>query len=307
MEIDRRLDMYAARQYGVVTRSQAYGVGMSDTMIAARLDAGRWIRLASGVYAYASAPPKWERQMAAAVLSRPRAFVAGRSAAYLHGFSGYRRTRPEILVPTEGNARSPLARVIRDSHYEEVATTRVAGFEATTVAETIWTLARSTTNDQLARLIDSQLSARRIRVDAFDPILARIDGERRPGAPRLREVLADRRLDAYQPPTSELETHLYPLLDSPGIPPYTRQCPMRLDDHIRAVLDAYIPLWRIIVEADGRRWHTRQADFERDRRRDNAAAAQGLLVIRFTYKMLVEDPAYCLTTLLDAGRSRVAI
>lgn len=44
-------------------------------------------------------------------------------------------------------------------------------------------------------------------------------------------------------------------------------------------VDAYIPRWRLTIEADGRRWHTRKADFERDRRRDNAAAAHGLVVL----------------------------
>lgn len=307
MEFDRRMDAYAARQYGVVSRSQAHAVGMTDAMISSRLDAGRWIRLCSGVYAYASAPPKWERQVTAAVLSRPRAYVAGRSAAYLHGFGGYRRGRPEILVPASGNARSPLARVVRESHFDEVSTNRLSGFETTTPAETIWTLARSLAAEQLEKLVDSQLAARKVAVNDFDPILQRIEDERRPGGPRLRAALADRRMDAYQPPTSELESHLYPLLDSPGIPPYTRQCPIRLDDRIQAVLDAYIPQWRLIVEADGRRWHTRQSDFERDRRRDNAAVVMGLHVVRFSYRMLVNERAYCLRTLLEAGRSRVAL
>jgi very-short-patch-repair endonuclease len=63
----------------------------------------------------------------------------------------------------------------------------------------------------------------------------------------------------------------------------------------------------MIVEADGRRWHTRQADFERDRRRDNAALALGLVVVRFTYKMLVTEPDYCLRILLDAGRKRMVV
>ncbi|MFP3913747.1 MAG: type IV toxin-antitoxin system AbiEi family antitoxin domain-containing protein [Actinomycetota bacterium] len=307
VEIDRRLDEFAARQYGVVNRAQALSVGMSDEMIRRRIRSGRWVKLGTGVYAYSSAPPKWERQVAAAVLSQPRAHVGGRAAAYLHGFDGFRPSRPELVAPPTANARSALARIIRDSHFDEIRTTRVRGFAVTSVAETLWTLARSLSQEELERLLDSQLTAKRVAVAAFDPILERIDGERRPGGPRLRSVLADRRLDAFQPATSQLESHLYPLLDSPGVPPYTRQCPISLDEHIEAVLDAYIPTWRMIVEADGRRWHTRQADFERDRRRDNAAAAMGFLVIRFSYRMLVDEPAYCLRTLQEAGQRRTGL
>lgn len=305
MGIDRRLDEFAARQYGVVSRAQARSVGMTDEMLQRRVDSGRLIRLVAGVYAYASAPPKWERQVAAAVLSRPRAIVAGRSAASLHSFEGVTRSKPEILVPARSTGRSPVARLIRDVHFDEIATTRVAGFQVTTIAETIWTMSPRLPLPRLERLVDSQLAARRVVVGDFDAILDRIDGERRPGGPKLRSVLADRRLDSYQPATTELEAHLYPLLDRPEIPPYTRQCPIQLDEGIDAVLDAFIGFWGMIVEADGRRWHTRRADFERDRLRDNAALAMGLIVVRFTYRMLVDDPAYCLQTLLKAGQSRV--
>jgi very-short-patch-repair endonuclease len=304
VEIDARIDEIVARQYGLIRRDQALRAGMTDKMIARRLERGRWIRLTSGVYAYASAPPKWHRQVGAAVLSQPRAIVGGRSAAYLHDFDGVRRGRPEIIVPADANARSPLARIRRDSHFDAIATTVREGFTVTTVAETIWTLAAQTSADELERLVDDQLAARRLEVDMFDPILSRIDGERRPGGPNLRKVLGDRRLDAYQPATTELEAHLYPLLDHPGIPSYTRQCPIQLDEGIDAVLDAFIDDWGMIAEADGRRWHTRRADFERDRRRDNAALAMGLVVVRFTYRMLVDEPEYCLRVLLETGRTR---
>ncbi len=54
-------------------------------------------------------------------------------------------------------------------------------------------------------------------------------------------------------------------------------------------LDVLVPSWRLIVEADGRRWHTRRADFENDRRRDHIALANGHRTVRFTYDQLVHD------------------
>jgi len=82
MNPDRRLDEYAARQYGAFSLSQARDVGFTRAMIETRRDNGAWIRLAPSVYVMASAPPKWERQMAAALLSRPGSIVAGSSAAH---------------------------------------------------------------------------------------------------------------------------------------------------------------------------------------------------------------------------------
>lgn len=60
----------------------------------------------------------------------------------------------------------------------------------------------------------------------------------------------------------------------------------------------------MILEADGRTYHTRLGDFERDRARDNAAAASGLIVLRFTWRMLTTDLNGCRRTLLAAGATR---
>ena len=46
----------------------------------------------------------------------------------------------------------------------------------------------------------------------------------------------------------------------------------------------------LIVEADGRRWHTRTADFARDRRRDRQAATRGWLTVRISWEELMSDP-----------------
>ena len=69
-------------------------------------------------------------------------------------------------------------------------------------------------------------------------------------------------------------------------------------------VDVYIPVWRLIIEADGRRWHTRVADFERDRRRDNHATANGYAVLRFTYRMLRDSPDQCFSLIVQTGRVR---
>ncbi|MGD2102656.1 MAG: DUF559 domain-containing protein, partial [Acidimicrobiia bacterium] len=61
-----------------------------------------------------------------------------------------------------------------------------------------------------------------------------------------------------------------------------------------------------ILEGDGRNWHMKQTDFERDRRRDNELAAKGYLVLRFTYKMLKTDPESCLDQAVTTARLRAA-
>ncbi|HUG32730.1 MAG TPA: type IV toxin-antitoxin system AbiEi family antitoxin domain-containing protein [Acidimicrobiia bacterium] len=304
MEQDRALDEYAARQYGVFSRDQARSAGLTRKMIETRLGSGAWIRLGPAVYALASAPPKWERQMAAALLTKRDAIVAGRAAAHLHDFDGFKAPRPVIMIDRSQNASSPLAKVIRSGRFESVRRVRRQGFIVTDEAETVMTLARDLSPDRLEWVVDSLLARKSCSVDQ----LTRVTGlsDKVPGVARLRPIIEYRSPDAYQPPTTELERLLFKLLDHPQLPDYTRQMPMPYH-RIKATVDAYIAIWRLIVEGDGRRWHTRRADYERDRLRDNEATAHGYAVLRFTYEMLRDRPEECRNTLLRTGRARTSV
>lgn len=276
---------------------------MSSAEIHHRLATGAWTRLTRSVYAFAASTPTWERQLRAALLGHPESVVAGRSAATLLGIDGFRPSRPEILMPFPGNGRSEIARVIRSRHFEHISTRPVRDFVVTTVAETILTLSLREHPGTVERVIDSQLARGSLSIGDFDPILERLEHARQPGLRPLRRTIGERSADSYQPPTTGLERMLYRVLDRQELPPYTPQVPLAYE-MLNATVDAYIERWQMIVEADGRRWHTRKADFERDRARDNAAAAAGLIVIRFTYTMLKKDPEACVQTLLESGRWR---
>lgn len=293
----------ASRQHGAFSRAQAMAHGFTVKMIQARIDGNLWLRLDHNVFAIAGTPDSWHRTLTAAVLSRPEAYVTGRSAAHLHGFPGFPKSRPEILAPFKGNARSSLALVIRTRLFDKVAYDAVGGFRATTPAETLLTLGYREPLSVIERLVDHCLTARNLRIQDFDPILDRLEGARVRGLPGLRRIVAERDFDSYQPPTSELERLLYMVLDHPEIPEYTRQLPIAYPSR-RATVDAFVGSWALIIEADGRRWHTKAQDFEVDRARDNAAAAAGFLTVRFTYSMLVNDPDGCRETLIKTGSWR---
>ena len=297
------IERIAARQHGVFHRTQALEAGITKRQIQGRLEDGSWIRLDTQVYASAAAPATWERQLRAAHLSRPDALVTGRSAARLEGFANVAPSKPEILIPFTGNARSPLARVVRSRHYDLVAHKPIDGMRVTTLPETLLILGYTNPPGLIERWIDDLIAGYRLSAAEFDPIFARLTGARVRGLVPLGRIVAERDRDSYQPPTSELERLLYRLLDRDEFPSYSRQLPFQFD-RMRATVDAYIEEWRVIVEGDGRRWHTRKADFERDRERDNAAAARGIQVIRFTYRMLKSDPDACAKTLISIGRHR---
>lgn len=303
MEQDRGLDEYASRQYGCFCLAQAQRVGLTPRMVETRVQTGAWIRLGPKVYALASAPPKWERQMAAALLTKQDAIVAGRAAAYLHDIDGFKAPRPVIMIGRTENATSPLARVIRSNRFETVARARRRGFIVTTEAETVMTLARDHSADRLEAIVDWLLARKTCSVAQLARVVGLSEGV--PGVAKLRPIVEYRSPYAYQPPTTELERLLYGLLDDHRLPPYTRQMPMQYR-RLKANVDAYIAIWRLIVEGDGRRWHTRKADYDRDRLRDNEATAHGYGVLRFTYEMLRDRRDECLDTLLRTGQARMS-
>jgi len=208
-----------------------------------------------------------------------------------------------IMVGPDGNARSPLAKVIRSHRFDAMERVRVRGFAVADEPETVMTIAAGTGSEPLEALVDSLLARKSCTIEQLARVVDASVGAR--GVARLRPIVEIRLPTAYQPPTTELERLLYRILDDPRLPTYTRQVPMayqRLD----ATVDAYIGAWRLVVEGDGRRWHTRRADMERDRIRDNEAVAHGFAVLRFTYDLLRNHSEGVVDTLLRTGRVRQA-
>jgi very-short-patch-repair endonuclease len=295
---DRAIEAIARRQHGAFSRDQASGVGVSGRMIDARVASGAWIRLARGVYALAAHPFSWKRQVKAAELSVTGSAVSHRSAAVLHGLSGLRPGRIDLTVSTTGSARSPLAAVHRRCSF---TTTSVEGITTTSRPRVIVDLAAQLTPNAFEAVFDDAVVRRLVTVDDIRNECDALAGSRVRGIGMVRRTLRER-VDGAMPAASELERSLNRVLAHPRLPPSVTQSafPWWPDEPYR--VDAFIPAWRRIVEADGRRWHTREADFERDRWRDHLAQRHGYEVTRFTYRQLVVSPTYVLDVLLDIGR-----
>jgi len=300
-----KIDQLAAHQYGVINNRQLREAGFDKSAVLRRVESGHWIRLDHGVYCVASAPPKWERLLSAAVLSRKSAVITGKPAAHLAGLRGFGRVRPVIYVRRGENPRSRLARIVQTSVFDQIAITRISGFEVTTVSETLLVLAGTLLPTKMEAAFDDAFLSHKLDLRLLDAVIDRETGRRTPGLARLRRLAQDRSPTAPSKESSYLEAMLESVLARGDLPPYTREHPFTISSR-RARVDLYIPTWSLVVEADGRSWHGRTDDFETDRRRDNELAGRGIQVLRFTYRMLSDDPDGCLRTILDVGRVRVA-
>lgn len=301
----RELNEVLARQHGAFSRAQARLLGFDKDAVRRRLANHTWRLVDASVYAAATSPRTWEQLVWAALLSRPESALTHETAARLLGFSGFGRNRPVLLARRGSNARSPIARVLETDQFDAIATTEVDGLTVTTAPETILILARDTPSERIEEVFDEGLISRRMDLQAMSRIIDREAGRRTPGTPLLRRLVSSRRPGAPSYSAGYLEGVLERILADHRFPLYTREHPFGLDG-VASRVDVYVPSARLVIEADGRNWHAKQRAFERDRRRDNALAARGIQVLRFTYEMLTEEPAICLAQTLAAIEFRAA-
>ncbi|NLD75034.1 MAG: DUF559 domain-containing protein [Acidimicrobiales bacterium] len=302
-DFDRAIGALARRQHGVFHMTQAHELGGTVEMLATRVRNGAYVKLDHRVLAIVSHPATWQRQHKAAELSVPGSALAARSAALVHELTGARVLRPALVAPPSANRRSRLAQVRRSTSIEAVT---VKGFRVTSVRSTLFDLLGCTSVAEVERAIDDALAERRISVDDLIVVAKAASEARRPYVGTWRALVEERTEAGWQPTESELERYLDAILRSlPGHVEVERQATPRWWKPRSHRVDAYLPAWNLIVEADGRRWHTRVADFDRDRWRDNVAVAHGHRVLRFTHTHLSSQPQQVLQMVLDAGRHQV--
>jgi very-short-patch-repair endonuclease len=271
-------------------------------MVDRRLQTGDWVRMGPGLYASSAAPATWRRQAKAAELSVAGAVVSHRGAAVLHQIPGFRPGAIDLTAPTDATSRSPFAVVHRRAL---IAATTVDGIATTTLARTVVDLAACVPSSTLGAVFDDLVVRRLLTVDDLRRERDVLAPTHCRGIGAVGSLLDDR-VDGEVPAANELERVLRGVLADPRLPSVQHQAAFPWWPDAPNRVDAFLPAWRRIVEADGRRWHTREADFDRDRARDHLAQRNGYEVTRFTYRQLVEAPGYAFGVLLDIGSCAAA-
>jgi very-short-patch-repair endonuclease len=126
----------------------------------------------------------------------------------------------------------------------------------------------------------------------------------KPGVRALGEVL-DEHGDGYVADASKLERALFIAVESAGLPPPRRQGPLPGRGALEGLVDAAYHDAKVIIEADGRRWHTRIRDLKRDHQRDAEAARVGWQTLRFLYEEIMGDPGDVCAVIRDVCAVRM--
>lgn len=302
LRADHAIARLARLQHGTWSRRQALDAGTTRSMIATRLRNGLWVPLDTAVFAHLASEPTWERSVMAAVLAEPWAVASHRSAAVLYGLDGIRQGRPEVTIRPGSNARGRLAIAHRGV---DVRTTQVRRIPIVTLAQCFVDLAQVVGEPRLRTALATRANATPWVLDAVRDRYCELAPRGGRDLRTLRSVL-QRFGTGDLPSMSELERHLRRALDVPAIPPVQWEAPFPGRHPGAQRVDGLIEPWSLIVEGDGRAWHTRIDDFERDRRRDAEAAAAGLLTLRFTWHQLTTEVEWIRDIVVTTGSHRIA-
>lgn len=265
-------------QCGVISRSQATGLGVPDDAIEGRLRTGSWRQLQWGVYAaFTGQPPRDAMLWAALLRSGTGAVLSHLTAAELDGLADEVSAAIHVTVPADRRIRGATDLVIHRSNRIAVARHPVLLPPRTRIEETVIDLT------QLAHSSDQ----------AFH-WLSRACGSRLTTADRLQMALTQRKQVRYR---SELVSGLTAIANgvhSPleyryvrgverphKLPVAQRQAKITLGRAHR-YLDNLYEEFGVAVELDGHAAHLVH-DRWRDVHRDNAMTGAGIITLRYNW------------------------
>jgi very-short-patch-repair endonuclease len=297
-DIDVQILPLAQRQHSLFTVGQVRAGGGTRRMIQRRLETGTWERRSSVVLALGGAPSSFEQQAMAACLHTDGVVASHRTAGRLHDVTGVGRL-VEVTAPY-GVSRNPFAVVHRSADLRSEDIVFVGLIPTTSLARTAADLFTCLGLKRATWILEGLLASGRVTLAQMAEVHGRYARQGRPGTVDVRSLLAE--LDEQPPPHSVLEQRTLDLLRGAGLEEPARQVPLPgWVEHPAHVDFAYLDA-RIVIEVDGRSWHTRTTEFELDRRRDSAAQLAGWVVLRFTWRQVTEDPVYVVATIRRALR-----
>jgi very-short-patch-repair endonuclease len=306
---DARAARVAEGQDSVISRAQAHACGVTDRMIEHRVRTGRWRRLHPGVYAVAGVCAPWTGKVWAAVLAAgDGAVVSHATALLLHGVPD--RMLPSLPVHlitrhgTHRRVRGAAVHGVDDLSPHHVMQHR-SGLVVTSAARGVVDVAAIIGERHLGHVADEVLAARLASLAHISTCLKDVARRGKRGVRALGRVLDDRR-PGYVPPHSELERALFAALAAGGLQAPRRQVPLPGRGAIEGIVDAAYPDVRLVIEADGRRWHTRVRDLARDHQRDAEAARVGWQTVRLLHEQIVGDPEGTCAIVRDIREARRA-
>lgn len=286
------LDQLARKQHGVVARRQT---DLTRSAWRRAVVAGSLVSMHPGVARLVGTADTVEQRIAAAVLAcGPRAMASHRSAAHLHGIPSMTTPPIDLIVRPRHGSGSEVVRharaldgatIHRPRDGRRLRPHRIDNIACTNILRTLLDLgavAEPDVHGAVGHALTNDLAS----LDAIETALGEHATHGRHGVRALRAAIDDWAIDA-KPADSVLEPAMARLAARYGLPP--------MEFHARVggrEVDFRLIGLPIVIECDGWRYHGRdRRQFERDRAADAEFAANGWIVLRFTYRKITTRPS----------------
>ncbi len=272
----------AREQFGVVSTCQLMELGFAAATISDRVRLGKLHRVERGVYAVGHDVLVAEGRWMAALLYAGRGAVLSHVSAAVHwGLLDDRGGKKHVTVARRAGSETVHVHGVRRLSRDQWTCHR--GIPVTTVPRTLLDLAelkKEVSDRALRRAVSQALVLKLTDVRALRAQLARSRGRR--GCARLAELL-----DAGVAPTrSVLEERLLALVRAAKLPePCVNARVATLE------VDLLFAAQRVIVEADGARYHDNPVARLRDGERQALLEEAGYQVVRVNWGQVTREPA----------------
>ena len=274
-----------SRQGGVIASWQAETAGISSRHMQDLVRWGRWRRIHHGVYAtFTGEPPRLAFLWAAKLRAGPHAILSHETAAELDGLISGRSRLIHVTVPEPQHIR-PVAGIAVHRSSRSIGYKQERGLPPrTNTEETVLDLA------QVAASFDDvvALMARGCQRGLTTPFLLD-DSLQRRAKTRWRAPISRALRDGFDGVHSPLEYRYHRDVEQAhGLPRPDRQ-DQAARDGARIFRDIHYRSYRTAVELDGKASHPDEQRWQ-DKRRDNAAIADGIVTLRYGWADVTERP-----------------
>ena len=209
------------------------------------------------------------------------------TSAYLQGLLD-RKTGP-VEVTADRRLRSHPGIITRQGRLAAGEIAVVRSIPCTSVTRTLCDLCHTCSKDIAEQALDSALRMRLATIDYLGRYVEGAACRKVRGSAALRTHLSVRGDDEALS-ESELESRFARVMRKGSLPVGKRQLP-REGVH-KGRIDIAYPEHHLVIELDGRKWHSGRREIKRDKRYDNHLNVSGQRVLRLTWEDLKRDEGY---------------
>ena len=272
-------------QCGVIADWQAEAAGVSGVRMRDLVRSGRWQRLHFGTYAaFTGEPPRQAFLWGAVLRAGPRAILSHETAAELDGLVDKRSKMIHVTVP-QSQHRQQIAGIVIHRSRRSIAVQRRGRLPLRTATEeTMLDLAEMATSfDDVISLL-ARACQRRLTTPL---LISETLGQR--ARVRWRTEIEQALRDVAGGVHSALEYRYLRDVERPhGLPTAERQAKAAKDGRT-VYRDALYRRYGVAVELDGNASHPAEQHWS-DKHRDNAAAVDGIVTLRYGWADVTEHP-----------------